>query len=58
LLKRIATIARDFDLQDGHIYGGILLAAVGGWHLSPAWTCIMVGLVLVALGVFAPRRAD
>ena len=24
----------DLDTRDGHIYGGLLIAAVGGWHVS------------------------
>ena len=40
-------------LQDGHIYGGLTIAAAGGWQLSPAITAIVFGLTLFALGLFA-----
>lgn len=46
----------DIDLRDAHIYGGLAIAAAGGWQISPSCTAVVVGLVLVALGVFAPRR--
>jgi hypothetical protein len=44
------------DLRDGHVYGGLALATIGGLQLSIPWTCVLLGLVLAALGVFAPRR--
>jgi hypothetical protein len=43
-------------LRDAHVYGGLALAAAGGWELSPAWTKLGVGLVLVLFGVFVPRQ--
>jgi hypothetical protein len=46
----------DVDLRDLHVYGGLALAAAGGWQLSVAWTCVIVGLVLAAMGIFAPRK--
>jgi len=45
----------DIDIQDVHIYGGLLLGGVGGWQVSPAWTLIAIAVVLVLMGVFAPR---
>lgn len=47
----------DISLRDLHIYGGLGLAAVGGWQFSPAVTAVGLGIVLAILGVFAPRRA-
>lgn len=44
------------DVRDVHVYGGLLLAAVGGWHFSPGATLLGVGVVLTALGIFVPRR--
>jgi hypothetical protein len=53
---RLPRIPRpDIDLQDVHIYGGLVIAAVGGWQLSPAWTMVAAGLALLALGV-GPHR--
>lgn len=52
------TIKRpDLDLRDGHIYGGLLIAAVGGWQVSWPWTCIALGGVVMVLGIFAPGTA-
>lgn len=45
----------DIDLRDMHVYGGLALAAWGGWHLSPAWTAIAIGTVITLMGVFAAR---
>lgn len=47
----------DVDLRDLHVYGGLVIAAVGGWQLSPAWTSVAIGVVLAVIGIFAPRRA-
>ena len=47
----------DLDARDGHIYGGLIVAAVGGWHVSWPWTCIVLGVVVMVLGIFAPRMA-
>ena len=47
----------DIDLRDAHIYGGLLIAAVGGWQLSWPWTCIILGVLVTVLGIFAPRMA-
>ncbi len=52
LLKRL-----DLDSRDGHIYGGLLLAGVGGWQVSWPWTCIALGVVVMVLGIFAPGTA-
>jgi hypothetical protein len=45
------------DLRDGHVYGGLLLAMIGGCAISWSWTLVTLGLVVSALGVFAPRFA-
>lgn len=47
----------DLSLRDLHAYGGLSVAAWGGWQLSPAWTCIGIGLTLFAMGLFLQRRA-
>lgn len=46
----------DVSLRDLHAYGGLGIAALGGWQLSPAWTCIAIGTVLLAMGLFLQRR--
>ena len=51
------TIPRpDVNLRDAHIYGGLAIAAWGGWQLAPAWTAVTLGVVLTAMGVFARRK--
>ena len=59
--RRVAEGAKalkpDVDARDGHIYGGLIVATVGGWHLSWPWTCIILGVVVMVLGIFAPRMA-
>lgn len=47
----------DLNVRDAHAYGGLALAAWGGWQVSPAWTCIGLGLTLFAMGLFLQRRA-
>lgn len=42
------------DNRDIHVYGGLVLAGFGGCVLSPAWTCIVIGGVLVMFGLFGP----
>lgn len=54
--RGIARFREYFDVVDGHIYGGLGLAAVGGWQLSPPWTLVAIGAALVLLGVFGSRR--
>lgn len=46
----------DVSLRDLHIYGGLTVATVGGWQVSPAWTLVALGVVLATFGVFAPLR--
>lgn len=46
----------DVSLRDLHIYGGLAVAAWGGSYLSTPWTGIALGVILAALGIFAPRR--
>ena len=55
---RVAALLSPGLVMDAHIYGGLLLAAIGGWRLSPAWTLVAVGVTLVALGLLAPRGKD
>lgn len=43
---------RKLDNRDIHVYGGLAIVGVGGWFVSPAWTCIAVGGVLVVFGLF------
>jgi len=52
--ERLASLGRPDLLRDYHVYGGLLLAAVGGWHLSRPWTLVVVGIVLAALGLLTP----
>jgi len=49
----------EISFRDLHAYGGLALAAYGGWQLSPAWTCVAVGAVLWGMGtrVFVHRKA-
>jgi len=47
----------EIDMRDIHAYGGLALAAWGGWQLSPAWTCVVVGLILLGMGLFLQRKA-
>lgn len=54
-LETLAVLGRPDVLRDLHVYGGLVLAAVGGWHLSPPITSITVGLTLAAMGLFAGR---
>lgn len=42
-------------LLDLHLYGGLLVAAVGGWHIHRAWTGVSLGLALVAIGFWGSR---
>ena len=44
-----------FDAVDLHVYGGLLLAAVGGFLISVAWTLVGVGCVLALIGYRASR---
>ncbi len=56
MVKRlIRTLVRPDVLRDFHVYGGLALAAIGGWHLSPALTGIAVGITLMLLGLLPPR---
>ena len=47
----------DVTLRDVHAYGGLAIAGFGGWQLSPAWTCVVVGGVLLVMGLFLQRKA-
>lgn len=46
----------DISLRDLHIYGGLALGAWSGAQLSVPWTGVVIAMVLVVCGVFAPRR--
>lgn len=52
---RLASFFRPDLIVDGHVYGGLAVAVVGGWQLSPAWTLVAAGAALVALGLLVPR---
>lgn len=54
-LPRFRIPRPDVDARDVHIYGGLALAALGGWQLSAPVTCVALGCVLLVLGVFGPR---
>ena len=43
---------RKLDNRDWHVYGGLAVAGMGGWFLSPQWTCIAIGGALVMFGLF------
>lgn len=53
--RLLASLGRPDVVVDLHIYGGLLLAGVGGWQLSPRWTLVLAGLALAALGVWGAR---
>lgn len=54
-LPRIAEFfGRPSILQDLHVYGGLAVAGVGGWMLSPAWTLIAIGLALIGIALLLP----
>lgn len=46
----------DVSFRDLHAYGGLALAAWGGWHLSPDWTCVAIGAVLWGMGTRVLQR--
>ncbi len=48
-------LGRQGVLLDLHIYGGLLVAAWGGWHIHRAWTGVSLGLALVAIGFWGSR---
>lgn len=61
LRRRLAILTRPDVIRDGHVYGGLLLAGLGGWQISRPWTCVAIGAIVAALGIFAPvgpRRAE
>ena len=45
-------VLRKLDNRDWHVYGGLVVAGVGGWFISPQWTCVVVGGALVVFGLF------
>lgn len=47
----------DLDLRDAHVYGGLALATVGGLMISWPVTVCALGIVLLTMGIFAPRAA-
>lgn len=54
----LAWLQENADVRDAHVYGGLVLAAVGGCFLSVPVTLIVVGVAAMALGVFGPRRVS
>jgi hypothetical protein len=50
-------LARPDVLLDLHVYGGLLVAAWGGWHIHWQWACVSLGLALVALGLWGAQRS-
>jgi hypothetical protein len=53
--RRLSILGRPDVVTDLHIYGGLLLATVGRWQLSRAWTLTAAGAVLFAIGFIASR---
>jgi hypothetical protein len=57
LLSPIHTLRAFFSrgdvLADAHIYGGLLVASVGGWQIDPRWTLIALGCALMAIPLVA-----
>lgn len=51
-IRAVWRAVRQLDNRDIHVYGGLGIAAVGGCMLSTPWTCIAVGSVLIAFGLF------
>ena len=39
------------DVNDRFFFGGLLVAARGGWMVSPRWTLVAGGIVLMAVGL-------
>lgn len=58
LLSLLAWLRATLDLRDLHYYGGLTIAAAGGWHLSPAVTMVVLGVVLAATGLILPPRSQ
>lgn len=52
IIVRCWRALRKLDNRDVHVYGGLAIVGVGGFFLSAAWTCIAIGSVLVAFGLF------
>jgi len=44
---------RALGVREWHLYAGLAIAAVGGWHYAPYATLIALGLTLAAIGLFA-----
>lgn len=44
-------IRHAIGVRELHVYGGLLIAIIGGWLLSPAITLVAAGVVLLVLGV-------
>lgn len=51
-----SAVVASVDLRDLHVYGGLALGTWGGWQVSPPWTAVAVGSVLLGLGLFLPSR--
>jgi hypothetical protein len=49
-------VADAIDARDVFVFGGLLVAAAGGWQLSPPCTLVGLGLAFAALGRFTGGR--
>lgn len=58
LLSLLAWLRAAIDLRDLHYYGGLTIAAAGGWQISPAITLVALGVVLAATGLILPPRSQ
>lgn len=47
-------VLEHLDARDWHIYGGLLISAIGGLLISARWTLVIIGAVLTTLGLFGP----
>lgn len=45
------------DLRDVHVYGGLIVAGIGGAFVSWPWTLVALGVALGAMGLFLPGRS-
>lgn len=50
--QAMRSVVAVFDLRDMHFYGGLAVAMIGGWRLSPAWTLITAGITLALVGLW------
>lgn len=46
-----------FDLQDAHVYGGVVFISAGSWMLfGPGAALLTAGITLWYMGVYRMRR--